>query len=782
MRTLLSLVVGNGVSFEYFSSSIQIKLMIKHYLAFLSVVLFPFGLTAQSPCTTTNATGCVCAVPGQTNCDLLPDITISKWAVLNHNGGPDEYSQTGNGADDGRLRLAGSTPNIGKGSFTVGAVQMWTCGQDTYTTFPGNCPNNDPPKQLIKQKIYHKNGNNMSHWERWAGSMTYHPTHNHMHVDDWGIFTLRVSNGSTDTLNWPILGTGAKIGFCLMDFGTCSFYNGHCRDSSNNIMLNGNFDNWGLGGGNYSCSPVEQGISVGYTDIYDKYLDGMWIDIPPGTCNGDYWIVIEIDPNNNFIESDETNNWCAVPFTLTKQSPAGNTVATIHTNGPTQLCDGSNVTLSADAGSSYIWSNGDSTQSITVSQAGNYAVTVTNSCGTLTGSQVVTVLPAVQAPTAQGDTVCAYDNATLTANGTGILYWYDAMLGGNLVNTGPVFTTPSLTQSRDYFVESGVTAAGTPYNIGPVDNTFGNGGNHSSSSRYLTFDADQDFILKSVLVYAQGAGPRVIELRDYTGFVLETTSVNLVDGVQRVNLNFNITAQTSLRLGTGNAADMYRNNSGTSYPYSVQGVATITGSSAGTTFYYYFYDWEIETPSTECVSPRVRVPADILPITPVTLTGLNAIYTNADPLVTLSGTPAGGVFSGPGVSGSTFDPAQAGVGGPYIISYTFTDANGCDNVASQSVTVNSSVSVLDAVDGAVRPRIYPNPNSGTFTLQFELGQAHDLSLKVLDLNGRALRVDHWRAFAGDFRKEFHLGDVPPGAYFLELKVDERSFFEKVIVQ
>ena len=32
---------------------------------------------AQAPCTTTNATGCLCKTSGQVDCDLLPDITIS---------------------------------------------------------------------------------------------------------------------------------------------------------------------------------------------------------------------------------------------------------------------------------------------------------------------------------------------------------------------------------------------------------------------------------------------------------------------------------------------------------------------------------------------------------------------------------------------------------------------------------------------------------------------------------------------------------------------------------
>jgi hypothetical protein len=83
--------------------------------------------------------------------------------------------------------------------------------------------------------------------------------------------TLRVQTADPNPLNWPIVGEGAKIGFCLMDYGQCgtgtgSTYYGHCRDTNmyynqGNVMLNSNFPNYGLGGGSYNCSVVEQGIS-----------------------------------------------------------------------------------------------------------------------------------------------------------------------------------------------------------------------------------------------------------------------------------------------------------------------------------------------------------------------------------------------------------------------------------------------------------------------------------------------------------------------------------------
>src|SRR5690606_21638713 len=183
------------------------------------------------PCTTTNASGCLCA-DGRDTCVLLPDLTISWFAIVNYMNGPNEYSQSGNGTNDGRLRITGSTPNVGLGSFTVRGSNYFLCGTDTI--FDSNrtpsCPDGSNPTNLLVQRVYKKMGNTMTYEDRWAGGQTFHPTHGHNHVDDWVVFTLREEDpNNPDTLSWTIVGEGAKIGFCLMDYGSCSYYNGHCR-------------------------------------------------------------------------------------------------------------------------------------------------------------------------------------------------------------------------------------------------------------------------------------------------------------------------------------------------------------------------------------------------------------------------------------------------------------------------------------------------------------------------------------------------------------------------
>ncbi len=583
-------------------------------------------------CTTTNATSCVCE-DGTANCLLLPDITAS-WKGISNNGYI-EYPQTGagtnyagQGPDDGRLRVSGSTPNIGHGSFTVrgqddNGNRTFLCGNDTVFNVPASgaftCPNGfQNPKQLITQRIYKKDGNAMTYVDHYAGSVTYHPSHGHNHVDDWAVMTLRIPTSDPNPLSWPIVGTGAKIGFCLMDYGQCgsagSTYDGHCRDD-NTVYLGGNtlhnvdFPNWNLGGGNYNCSVIEQGISSGWTDVYGKHLDGMWINVPPNTCNGDYYIVLEVDKNNIFLEENDNNNYTAVPVTLTMQHPAGTPqVPIISSNNSNNLCDGQTITLTATAGTSFLWSTGDTTQSITISQPGAYTCEVTNFCGTNTSEPFIVNNVVPNPPSTIGDTVCFSGIAQLTANASGNVTWYDE--NGLYVGTGSTFTTPTITASTTYFVQNTDTYADTS-KAEPFTNGIGGGG-YVNSEQYEVFNSYINSTLSSVLVYAQSAGNVTIQLQDETGGVLATTTATVPAGSSRVNLNFALPIDSNLRLvgknittGTG----LYRNNNSATYPYDMPGVLSIVGASAGASYYYYFYDWEILRQNSTCSSELVPVTA-----------------------------------------------------------------------------------------------------------------------------------------------------------------------------
>jgi hypothetical protein len=594
-------------------------------------ILLSNELIAQCSTQTLQSTSCVCK-DGSTNCALLPDLNLSWWSLENDVDGPTEYSQTGNGENNGRLRITGSTPNIGHGSFTVLGSDRFVCGTDTLIGDPGTCPDGNPPRQLIVQRVYYKNDNGiMTYEDRWAGAMTYHPTHGHNHVDDWVVFTLRIEDGNDpNPLNWPIVGNGAKIGFCLMDFGSCSTYPNHCKDDNTThnqgtTLYNSDFPNYGLGGGSYGCSPVIQGISSGWTDIYHEYLDGMWIDIPPGTCNGDYWIVGIVDPQNHFLEEDETNNWTAIPFTLTQQE-VSSFQGEITYNTPLTFCQGDSVLLTATTGLGYEWNNNATTQSIYAKEPGEYFVSISSNCGNITTSPVIVeVTPKSENPTASDQAICAGETLTLTAEGIDI-HWFDSNM--TQIGTGTSLNVENVLTTTVFYAQEHSQESEVVERVGKEDNS-GDGYFFNSTSS-LVFDVMQERSLKSVKIYAESSGNVVVKLKNNLGQLITEKTVTVNEGENRVYLNFDLSVGTGFYLEASgeNMPNLYRSTSNLAYPYVLENVIRITGPLSA---YLNFYDWELVEMGQFCPSDFISINVLVdcaLSIDEIDLTQFLTIYPN----------------------------------------------------------------------------------------------------------------------------------------------------------
>ena len=76
----------------------------------------------------------------------------------------------------------------------------------------------------------------------------------------------------------------------------------------------------------------------------------------------------------------------------------------ISASGPTVFCEGGTVILTASHGDNFIWSSGETSQSIVVNQSGTYAVTISANCPPInpTNSQQVQVRP-IPTPTITAD-------------------------------------------------------------------------------------------------------------------------------------------------------------------------------------------------------------------------------------------------------------------------------------------------------------------------------------------------------------------------------------------
>lgn len=268
----------------------------------------PADPIVTGPCSVSNGAGCQCPDGISTNCDLLPDMTASAQIIAAQN------TET-----PGLLTLSNATPNIGWGPMEIhGSSSCW-CDTVPVACSTPMCPDGSYPKQKLNQTIYHKTGTSITSYDVLTnGMMSYHPTHGHVHVDNWAEFTLRTPTSNPDATTWPIVSTGSKVSFCLINLGDCTSDYGYCRDGNYGpIMTMADIPNSPFG--HISGCGNDQGIYVGNLDIYSEGLAGMSIDLTD-VCNGDYYIVSITDPDNNFIESDETNNWAATPITLTMQT------------------------------------------------------------------------------------------------------------------------------------------------------------------------------------------------------------------------------------------------------------------------------------------------------------------------------------------------------------------------------------------------------------------------------------------------------------------------------
>jgi hypothetical protein len=91
-----------------------------------------------------------------------------------------------------------------------------------------------------------------------------------------------------------------------------------------------------------------------------------------------------------------------------------------------------------------------------------------------------------------------------------------------------------------------------------------------------------------------------------------------VTGWNTVNLNWTIAPGYGYRLVGAGGIGLYRNNSNaTNFPYLLNGVVEITGSSQGPAYYYYFYDWKISTQVRSCYSTPVPCIATVQTCTDV---------------------------------------------------------------------------------------------------------------------------------------------------------------------
>lgn len=445
-----------------------------------------------------------------------------------------------------------------------------------------------------------------------------------------------------------------------------------------------------------------------------------------------------------------------------------------------------NFTNTSNNASNATWYFGDNTTSTqfspshTYTQPGLYNVSlaVNSACGADSIAQSSYInINTPTAPASADVSNCTPTSFTLNATGSGTLGWYTASTGGTPVGTGGSYTTPVLNSTTTYYVENQV--AQPSGNVGPTTTSFGTGGQHNNTStQYLEFTVMTPCTLATALVNAGSSGNKTFTLWDSQGNQLNQYTVNVPGtGNQTVTLNIPL-SPGNYRIG-GTSMNLYRNNSGASYPYTLNNAVSITGSSAGSAFYYYLYNWNITFPP--CTSVRTPVLCTIGAVGgSFSTAAYDSVCTVLNPFALTGGLPAGGVYSGPGVTNGVFDPAAAGVG-THTITYTYTDVNNCVGTLTQTITVDvcNGISGINPTAGL---NVYPNPAADQLTIDLSLNHSEDVSVSLMNAIGQIVYESKSNLPEGNSLLRLNTGELPRGVYFLQVKTNAGIQVRKIELQ
>lgn len=123
------------------------------------------------------------------------------------------------------------------------------------------------------------------------------------------------------------------------------------------------------------------------------------------------------------------------------------------------------------------------------------------------------------------------------------------------------------------------------------------------------------------------------------------------------------------------------------------------------------------TATNGCGSSTKSFPVTVAPIPTVSLALTQAtVCSTSAPIALAGGTPAGGTYSGQGVTSGNFNPAQAFLGN-VVITYSYTSPAGCTSQAIDTLT-NTACSGINEVNNA-GVQVFPNPFSNQLTVKTE---------------------------------------------------------------
>jgi hypothetical protein len=211
--------------------------------------------------------------------DLLPDLRMKPPTAMRLT-----HQQTAAGANRRLLRFTAKMVNAGDGPFHVHGKR--------------DCATKECPYMELSQRIWMSDGSRRSVPTTERGKFNVRDGHNHWHVMGVERYVLIPMDASPETMVETT--RSAKVGFCFFDTDPSNL----SRPGAPQHPVYGKA---GCATGRPDALKINEGLSVGWLDLYPWDIASQWIDTT-GLPNGRYLLCESADPHHAWLETRNSNN------------------------------------------------------------------------------------------------------------------------------------------------------------------------------------------------------------------------------------------------------------------------------------------------------------------------------------------------------------------------------------------------------------------------------------------------------------------------------------------
>jgi gliding motility-associated-like protein len=443
------------------------------------------------------------------------------------------------------------------------------------------------------------------------------------------------------------------------------------------------------------------------TTIANAQVGGLWstANNTVATINAITGQVTGVNPGTTALTYTFTNANGCTNTSVTNFTVNALPSAIISASGATTFCQGGSVILTASTGTSYLWSTGATTASITVNNTQDVSVTVTNANGCSATSAIMSVvvnaLPVANITSLNGNAFCQGGSVTLVASNGSAYVWSN---GANTQST-TVSTTQTLTVTVTN--ANGCSSTSAPFtvtmNAAPTTTITANGPTTfcAGGSVTLTAPTAAAYLWSSgettQSIVASVDGPYTVTVTNGNGCIATSANTNItvlsLPSVQASAGSNNVCVGSTVTLSNATIGGVWSSSNAAVATVAANG--TVTGVSAGLVTLTYTV-----TNANGCsnaVGFNMTVNANP---TLTAISGTAAVC--AGSTTTLANSQFGGTWSSSDVAVATI--AANGVvngltAGTATITYTYTNASGCTSNASTALVVNALPVATVALSG-----------------------------------------------------------------------------------